>query len=52
MEPRSTQMSKGFEVGEIKDVVIRDLRKFKDARGWLAELFRRNSQSEVRNLKF
>ena len=29
-----------FQPGEIKDVVIRDLRKFDDRRGWLTELFR------------
>ncbi|PYS24649.1 MAG: dTDP-4-dehydrorhamnose 3,5-epimerase [Acidobacteria bacterium] len=29
-----------FREGEIKDVVVRDLRKFNDDRGWLSELFR------------
>jgi dTDP-4-dehydrorhamnose 3,5-epimerase len=29
-----------FQVGEIKDVVVRELRKFEDRRGWLTELFR------------
>jgi dTDP-4-dehydrorhamnose 3,5-epimerase len=29
-----------FQEGKIHDVVIRDLRKFVDDRGWLAELFR------------
>ena len=29
-----------FESGDIEGVVVRDLRKFVDARGWLAELFR------------
>jgi dTDP-4-dehydrorhamnose 3,5-epimerase len=29
-----------FRAGEIKDVVVRDLRKFTDERGWLIELFR------------
>ncbi|HKO96105.1 MAG TPA: dTDP-4-dehydrorhamnose 3,5-epimerase family protein [Pyrinomonadaceae bacterium] len=33
-------MSETFKQGEIRDVVVRDLRKFKDSRGWLAELFR------------
>jgi len=33
-------MSKHFEIGDIDGVVIRDLRKFADSRGWLAELFR------------
>jgi dTDP-4-dehydrorhamnose 3,5-epimerase len=29
-----------FQRGEIKDVVVRDLHKFNDQRGWLTELFR------------
>src|SRR5687768_8568105 len=33
-------MSEGFKQAEINGVVVRDLRKFKDDRGWLAELFR------------
>ena len=33
-------MSETFKQGEIRDVVVRDLRKFTDSRGWLAELFR------------
>jgi len=33
-------MSELFKAGEIKGVVIRDLRRFEDSRGWLAELFR------------
>jgi dTDP-4-dehydrorhamnose 3,5-epimerase len=32
--------SKGFKNGPINDVVVRELRQFKDSRGWLAELFR------------
>jgi dTDP-4-dehydrorhamnose 3,5-epimerase len=31
-----------FQVGEIQDVVVRELRKFEDRRGWLTELFRRD----------
>jgi dTDP-4-dehydrorhamnose 3,5-epimerase len=31
-----------FREGEIKDVVVRDLRKFPDDRGWLTELFRQD----------
>ena len=34
------QMSEAFKAGEIDGVVIRDLRRFTDSRGWLAELFR------------
>jgi dTDP-4-dehydrorhamnose 3,5-epimerase len=33
-------MSEAFGVGNIEGVVIRDLRKFTDGRGWLMELFR------------
>lgn len=29
-----------FQAGEIKEVVVRELRKFDDRRGWLTELFR------------
>jgi dTDP-4-dehydrorhamnose 3,5-epimerase len=29
-----------FREGEIRDVLVRDLRKFNDDRGWLSELFR------------
>jgi dTDP-4-dehydrorhamnose 3,5-epimerase len=29
-----------FQPGEIKDIIVRDLRKFDDRRGWLIELFR------------
>ena len=29
-----------FREGNIHDVVVRDLRKFNDSRGWLSELFR------------
>jgi dTDP-4-dehydrorhamnose 3,5-epimerase len=33
-------MSEALKAGEIDGVVIRDLRRFNDSRGWLAELFR------------
>jgi dTDP-4-dehydrorhamnose 3,5-epimerase len=33
-------MSNSFQAGEIKDVVVRELRRFNDRRGWLSELFR------------
>jgi dTDP-4-dehydrorhamnose 3,5-epimerase len=33
-------MSEAFKAGEIDGVVVRDLRRFNDSRGWLAELFR------------
>jgi dTDP-4-dehydrorhamnose 3,5-epimerase len=35
--PAPTEM---FSEGNIQDVVVRDLRKFNDGRGWLSELFR------------
>src|SRR3954464_5062881 len=41
MQPRSAQSSsESFTRGPIRDVVVRDLRKFVDDRGWLSELFR------------
>jgi dTDP-4-dehydrorhamnose 3,5-epimerase len=45
MEPRSLVRLDKFEVGEIRDVVIRDLKMFQDSRGWLAELFRHDELS-------
>ncbi len=33
-------MPENFKPGQIAGVVVRELRKFKDSRGWLAELFR------------
>jgi dTDP-4-dehydrorhamnose 3,5-epimerase len=35
-------MSENFKIGDINGVEIRDLRKFADSRGWLAELFRQD----------
>ena len=35
-----------FRRGEIRDVVVRELRKYLDERGWLAELFRRDELGE------
>ncbi|HVQ40021.1 MAG TPA: dTDP-4-dehydrorhamnose 3,5-epimerase family protein [Pyrinomonadaceae bacterium] len=40
-------MAENFKIGEIDGVVIRDLRKFTDSRGWLAELFRNDELDEV-----
>ena len=40
MRPESAKGSEGFKPGEIESVVILDLRKFNDERGWLTELFR------------
>ncbi len=33
-------MPETFKPGQIEGVIVRELRKFKDSRGWLAELFR------------
>ena len=38
MQPQPS--TEGFKRGAIHDVVVRDLRKYLDERGWLAELFR------------
>ena len=35
-----------FTEGDIKDVVVYELRKFRDDRGWLAELFRHDELDE------
>lgn len=35
-----------FECGEIQGVVVRDLRRFEDERGWLTELFRHDELAE------
>jgi dTDP-4-dehydrorhamnose 3,5-epimerase len=39
-------MSEEFTIGDINGVVLRDLRKFTDERGWLAELFRHDELDE------
>ena len=40
MPQKPAPMPETFQLGEIQDVVVRDLRKFDDRRGWLCELFR------------
>ena len=40
MQQKPARMSSAFKSGEIAEVVVRDLRKFTDDRGWLTELFR------------
>lgn len=40
MQQKPAPMPESFQIGEIKDVVVRNLRKFNDSRGWLCELFR------------
>ena len=42
-ERRSSEI---FKRGAIRDVSVRDLRKFVDERGWLAELFRHDELAE------
>ena len=46
MMSKSAQVPEKFVRGAIKDVVARDLRKFVDERGWLAELFRQDEIPE------
>src|ERR1044072_3646746 len=47
MQPRSAhKSSRRFTRGQIRDVVVRDLRKFVDERGWLADLFRHDDLAE------
>ncbi len=40
MQQKPERTAETFQSGEIRDVVVRDLRKFTDRRGWLVELFR------------
>ena len=40
MQQKPAPTSNLFREGEIKDVIVRDLCKFNDSRGWLIELFR------------
>lgn len=40
MQPKPASPAKEFTRGQILDVVVRDLRKLLDERGWLSELFR------------
>src|SRR5918912_718990 len=43
---KQASSANGFTRGKIHDVVIYDLRKFVDERGWLAELFRHDDLTE------
>lgn len=40
MQQKPAAAPEAFRAGEIKDVVVSDLRKSNDRRGWLCELFR------------
>ena len=46
MQSRQAHSTEQFKRGQIRDVVVRDLRKFVDERGWLAELFRHDELAE------
>ena len=46
MEAKSVLRAEEFTVGEIAGVLVRDLRRFNDKRGWLAELFRHDELDE------
>jgi dTDP-4-dehydrorhamnose 3,5-epimerase len=43
---RTEQIKEDFISGDIKDVVVNEVKKFQDDRGWLAELFRHDNLSE------
>ena len=40
MQQKPAPSSEVFTSGEIRDVIVRQLRKFNDRRGWLSEVFR------------
>jgi len=42
-----SRLTMNFRPGEIHDVVIRHLKQYRDARGWLVELFRHDELSET-----
>ena len=46
MQTKSLPTSESFKIGDIEGVVIKDLRKFVDSRGWLAELFRHDEMDQ------
>ncbi len=43
----SVHVEEKFTRGAIQDVIVRDLRKFIDERGWLAELFRHDEMDAL-----
>ena len=45
MQPSSQRMAEQFKNGDIAGVIVRDLRRFTDDRGWLTELFREDELS-------
>lgn len=46
MQPRLDTEARDFKRGAIQGVVIRDLKKYVDERGWLAEMFRHDELAE------
>jgi dTDP-4-dehydrorhamnose 3,5-epimerase len=46
MQPSWVQMSEQFKDGDIEGVVVCELKRFTDERGWLAELFRHDAIPE------
>jgi dTDP-4-dehydrorhamnose 3,5-epimerase len=46
MQPKLDTEAEKFKRGEIRGVLVRDLKKYLDERGWLAELFRHDGLSE------
>jgi dTDP-4-dehydrorhamnose 3,5-epimerase len=46
MQPRPDKETEIFKRGKIHGVVVRDLRKHVDERGWLSELFRHDELAE------
>lgn len=46
MQPKLDTEAKLFKRGKIEGVVVRDLKKYVDERGWLAELFRHDELTE------
>jgi dTDP-4-dehydrorhamnose 3,5-epimerase len=46
MQPKQDMEAELFKRGAIQGVTVRDLRKYVDERGWLAELFRHDELTE------
>jgi len=46
MQQKPAETPDNFQDGQIRDVIVRDLKKFYDDRGWLSELFRRDELDE------
>src|SRR5918912_2236693 len=46
MQPKRDRSVDTFKRGVISGVVVRDLRKYVDERGWLAEMFRHDEMAE------